>query len=163
MSNSVELEEIQEYLSEARIDYSASAIASLIDKLNETADKLIENDSKKVFYDKESGKTISTALAEIGKSLALLKQTPIDLSPLISELVKQNKAILEILNRKPETNDSKYQELLKMTLSVIAKNKEIKMPEIRIPEIRIPDRPLEWEFTSERDKNGNLKTRAKAK
>jgi hypothetical protein len=163
--NDVELDEINELLSEVRIDYSASAIAQLLETLNEVSGKL----SSKSFYDEKLGQEICAAMAGIVKSLLALKPVQVDLSPLIAEMVKQNKAILDIISRKEaKHDDSKYQELLKMTLDVIARNNSFmqRMIDVPRPEVAatvVDKRPTEWELETTKDMYGNFKTKAKAK
>lgn len=78
----------------------------------EAINKLIESESGKQFYDKELGSALKNLVGKIG-SLKL------DLSPLtnvFTQIMDQNQKILNaILSApKPETNDSKYQEIILM-------------------------------------------------
>lgn len=88
--------------------------------------KLVEAEEKKDFYDKETTAIIKHHFGELVKKISGLK---IDLSPLtemFSEITKQNERILNLILSvpKPETNDSKYQELLSLTLEIVRKNNE---------------------------------------
>ena len=155
----MEIDDLRDELSSLRSQYAVGSLAQLIETLTDSLDALRETESKQVFYDKTLGRSLIEAIT---KAISGVKQT-IDLGPLIAEISKQNKAILEIMSRKP--ND----DLLKRTLSVIEENTKLmrelasRKPSESTPIVPIEKRPTEWEFDTVRDTYGNYKTKVKAK
>ena len=160
----LEIEDLRQELAGLRSQYAVGSLANLIETLTEAMEKIAEQP----FFDKNLGTAL---ISGITKAISATKQT-IDLAPLVAEVSKQNKAILEIMNRKQPANDSsQYPELLKMTLSALAKNSEF-MQRLTFaqqsappsaPIVPMDKRATEWEFDTVKDKYGNFKTKAKSK
>jgi hypothetical protein len=164
----MEIEDLRAELSGLRSQYAVGSLADLIETLNDNLEKLVDKPEAPtpVFYDKDLGSAIVTGITKL---VAGMRQT-IDLSPLIAEIAKQNKAILDLMGRKPEKqDDSRYHELLKLTLAAIAKNNEFMQALLSRPQqaaaapIVNLSKATEWEFYTEKDKYGNFKTKAKGK
>jgi len=161
----LEIDDLRDELAGMRSQYAIGSIATLIETLQEALDQATETESKKVFYDKDLGKSISESLTKV---IGALNKEKTDLSPLVNVIAKQNELIQAMLSKKPENNDAKYQALLEMTLGIISKNTEFLKTGINIPaavvNVSNPKKEdKEWVFTSVRDKNGNLITTGKTK
>lgn len=169
--------DMQEALSQIR-QFSASSIGELIKTLSENIVMLSDADGKKVYFDKDLVVKIKDSLTEVLKGLSeSLKPEKVDYTPvlkIVSGIKQQNDGILQAMVNisKPETNDSKYQELLKVTMEMVARsNRFLEQGLTQIATLRkvevlnetdyseqlkeissvIKMQPTEWEFEVVRD------------
>jgi hypothetical protein len=136
------------------------SLSSLIETIN-------NSEKEKKYFDPELAGVIKNSLSETLVAISKMERPKIDMTPVIkiaSGIAEQNKTIIETIEKltKPETNDKKYQELLKLSMELIAKNNEFLKNGLL--SLTKPDKKIStWEFVVERENYTQLIKKITAK
>lgn len=153
----------------ANANYALNAVATFIKtsqiSMVEIADILRESES----YDKDLGKVISGAISKAITEFSKIKAptinvtpnvtvTPnvnVDLKPIADELSKQNKTIIELLNKLPTDtkDDSMMIECYKLIVGMVAKNNQLLEKAFSQPD---NSKQVISEMKVQRDRNGDF-------
>lgn len=157
----LEKEALDESLANTRSIATVQTVAALVETLNDAVEKLQENDEKRVFYDKDLGKTISEALQKVSTSLSDVaksngfheirrqhesfikanEQNQRAFTALIAEISAQNKQLLSAV-----TTDNDHDIVLAINESNALIAKGLKQVDYTNVLESISKRPSEWKF-----------------
>ena len=168
-----EFVELDEQLNNLRSRFSIKIISQMLETLTKVFSDLKEDESKKVFQDKELGLNITSSLKELSKDIVKLSShQEVSVKVMADTITKQNDAILKLLQEITKKDFKKGEDLLNLTSKILEQNSnfvERGLKEIDYTnnfkgiEKAISSRPLEWEFEIERSNNSISKIIAKAK
>jgi hypothetical protein len=137
------------------------------ESLNALIEKIDSSEKDKKYFDPELANIIKESLSETLVAISKMERPKIDMTPVIkiaAEISEQNKKLIDTVEKltKPETNDKKYQELLKLSMELIAKNNEFLKNGLL--SLTKPDKKIStWEFVVERENYTQLIKKITAK
>lgn len=146
--------------------YFDETLAEKISEIVSAAVKQLMAGAEKKYFDETLGTVLSKGIMDGLSSFSTLK---IDVTPIMRmavDISNQNKSILEAIMGipQPETNDEKYQDLLKLTLTMIDKTNrfmQMYLERQSVPVIQEKEqKPLSWEFKHKIEYNRIVSTTA---
>lgn len=112
-------------------------LSRLVESIRDYFEESLDSESKKQYFDKELGKTLSDAIEKSFSKLSEAKPAQVSVKPTInldlnpiqsiaSDISRQNKAIIEVLDKlKSGGNGSETTELYKMCMSMVSKTNSL--------------------------------------
>lgn len=149
--------------------YFDDTLAEKISEIVSAAVKQLMAGGDKKYFDETLGEVISKAITD---GMSNISKLQIDVTPVMriaADISNQNRSILEAIRGipKPETNDEKYNELLRMTLTMIEKTNrfmQIYLEKQSVPVIQEKEqKPASWEFKHKIEYNRIVSTTATPK
>lgn len=135
----------------------------------ETMDAYLKQEKKEPeFFDKTMGANVSMAIGKITELIKKLKQEPIDLSPMVDEMKRSNEVVISLFKSLPKQVDNAGYEKLSNSIMLLVESNNSKITEQNnytqvLEKINMTiesSKPVEWKFTSKKEKYGDLTSTA---